>query len=63
MTEQVNFIIFVVDDKEYLCNNESELLAYLSNTEYTSRKIKFFKDKEYNEKISKFYNRKYNIDV
>lgn len=64
MTEQEHYIIFVVDDKKYVCNNESELNSCIqSNTEYVSREIRFFKNKEYNEQISKFYNRKFNIGV
>jgi hypothetical protein len=63
MSEQDNYIIFIVDSQEYVCNNESELISILQTTQGASREIKFFKDKQYNERISQFYHKKYNIYV
>ena len=64
MSNQDNYIVFIVDTQEYICNNEPELISVLqTTTEYISREIRFFKDKQYNERISRFYNKKYNIVV
>lgn len=61
MSDQDNYILFIVDTQEYICNNESELISILQTTQGTSREIKFFKNKEYNPRISRFYNKKYNV--
>lgn len=61
MSEQDNYIIFIVDGQEYVCNNEPELISILQTTQGASREIKFFKDKQYNLRISRFYHKKYNI--
>ena len=62
MSEQDNYIVFIADTQEFICNNESELISILQTTsQLTSREIRFFKDKQYNERISRFYNKKYNI--
>lgn len=61
MTDQEHYIILVVDDKEFLCLNMTQLFSQLkSNSEYKFREIKFFRNKEYNEKSSKLYNLVYN---
>jgi len=62
MSEQDNYIVFIADTQEFICNNESELTTLIQTTsQLTSREIRFFKDKQYNERISRFYNKKYNI--
>jgi hypothetical protein len=62
MTDQEHYIILVVDDKEYICNNTNELISCIqSNTEYVSREIRFFKNREYDEQISKRFNKNYDI--
>lgn len=61
MSDQDNYILVIADTQEYICNNESELISILQTTQGTSREIKFFKNKEYNPRISRFYNKKYNI--
>jgi hypothetical protein len=64
MSEQDNYIVFIADAQEFICNNEPELISILQTTsQLTSREIRFFKDKQYNERISRFYNKKYNIYV
>ena len=61
MTDQEHYIILVVDDKEFLCLDMPQLFSQLqSNSEYKFREIKFFRNKEYNEKSSKLYNLVYN---
>lgn len=61
MSDQENYILFIVDTQEYKCNNESELISILQTTQGSSREIKFFKNREYNPRISRFYQKKYNI--
>jgi len=60
MTEE-HYIIVVVDDKEFLCLDMPQLFSQLqSNSQYKFRTIKFYRNKEYNEKSSKLYNLVYN---
>jgi len=61
MSDQDNYIVLIADSQEYKCNNEIELISILQTTQGTSREIKFFKNKEYNPRISRFYNKKYNV--
>ena len=61
MTDQEHYIILVVDDKEFLCLDMPQLFSQLqANSQYTFRTIKFYRNKEYNEKSSKLYNLVYN---
>lgn len=61
MTDQEHYIILVVDDKEFLCLDMPQLFSQLqSNSQYKFREIKFYRNKEYNEKSSKMYNLVYN---
>lgn len=65
---QENYILFIIqfenETREFMCYNEPEIASKIQesqNENYISREIKFFKANQYNEKISKLYNKKYLI--
>lgn len=63
-SEQNYHLIFIVDDKEYLCRTIPELRSLIeSNTQYKSREIKFFHYNKYNKALSDIYKRKFNLII
>jgi hypothetical protein len=61
MSTQDIYLVVHIDEKMFICNNEEELTKVLSDAqkEKCSVTIDFIKNKERNEKLSKFYMKKF----
>ena len=61
MSTQDNYLIVHIDEKMIVCNNEEELTKVLTDSqkEKCSVTIDFIKNKERDEKVSKFYMKKF----
>jgi hypothetical protein len=61
MSTQDNYLVVHIDEKMFICNSEMELTKILSEAqkEKCSITIDFIKNKERDEKVSKFYMKKF----